>query len=115
MYKRQALEYSDFEHLALRLLCTEDGQKTAVARAVSARYDAVMVDEYQDTNAIQALLYRCLANDDESNLFFVGDVKQSIYRFRLADPRSFLEKRASFSPYAPAGPRPCLLYTSRCV
>ena len=107
--EEKALEYSDFEHLALRLLCTEDGQKTAVARAVSARYDAVMVDEYQDTNAIQALLYRCLANDDESNLFFVGDVKQSIYRFRLADPRSFLEKRASFSPYAPAGPRPAAI------
>ncbi|NLS85039.1 MAG: helicase-exonuclease AddAB subunit AddA [Ruminococcaceae bacterium] len=93
------LEYSDFEHLSLKLLCDENGDKTALAAAVSKGFDAVMVDEYQDTNAIQALLYKCLANDDESNLFFVGDVKQSIYRFRLANPESFINKRESFAPY----------------
>ena len=71
--EEKALEYSDFEHLALRLLCDENGGKTAIARQVAARYDAVMVDEYQDTNTIQAQLYRCLANEDESNLFFVGE------------------------------------------
>ena len=108
--EEKALEYSDLEHLALRLLWDDgNGCKTPLARQVAARYDAVMVDEYQDTNAIQALLYRCLANDDESNLFFVGDVKQSIYRFRLADPAQFLEKRGSFAPYAPAGPRPAAI------
>lgn len=105
----KALEYSDFEHLAIRLLCTDDGRKTAAAKAVSRRYDAVMVDEYQDTNSIQALLYQCLANDEGSNLFFVGDVKQSIYRFRLANPQSFLEKRAAFAPYVPGGPHPAAL------
>ncbi len=93
------LEYSDFEHLSLKLLCGENGEKTALARTVSKSFDAVMVDEYQDTNAIQALLYKCLANDDESNLFFVGDVKQSIYRFRLANPESFIEKRESFAAF----------------
>ncbi|MFQ9990650.1 3'-5' exonuclease [Ruthenibacterium lactatiformans] len=102
----KALEYSDFEHLALELLCGENGEKTAVARTVSRGFDAVLVDEYQDTNALQALLYQCLANDDGSNLFFVGDVKQSIYRFRLASPEIFIGKRGGFAPYTPGGPHP---------
>lgn len=66
----------------------------------------MLVDEYQDTNALQALLYQCLANDDGSNLFFVGDVKQSIYRFRLASPEIFIGKRGGFAPYTPGGPHP---------
>lgn len=103
------LEYSDFEHLALKLLCREDGSKTAVAHTVSNSFDAVMVDEYQDTNELQALLYQCLANDDTSNLFLVGDVKQSIYRFRLASPEIFVGKRDSFSPYQPGGPHPAVI------
>lgn len=105
----KALEYSDFEHLALRLLCDENGEKTEAARAVSRAFDAVLVDEYQDTNELQALLYRCVANDDGSNLFFVGDVKQSIYRFRLASPEIFIGRRESFAPYAPGGPHPAAL------
>lgn len=108
--EEKSLEYSDFEHLALRLLCGEkaDGTetKTDIAHTVSRGFDVVMVDEYQDTNALQALLYRCLANDDASNLFFVGDVKQSIYRFRLASPEIFIEKRRSFAPYRSGGPLP---------
>lgn len=105
----KALEYSDFEHLALRLLCDAHGEKTDTARAVSRGFDAVLVDEYQDTNELQALLYRCLANDDGSNLFFVGDVKQSIYRFRLASPEIFIGKRRGYAPYAPGGPHPAVL------
>ena len=105
----KALEYSDFEHLALRLLCDEHGEKTGTARTVSRMFDAVLVDEYQDTNELQALLYRCLANDEGSNLFFVGDVKQSIYRFRLASPEIFIGKRESCAPYAPGGPHPAAL------
>ncbi len=104
--REKALEYSDFEHLALRLLCTETDEKTPEARQISAQFDAVLVDEYQDTNAIQALLYRCLARDDGSNLFFVGDVKQSIYRFRLASPEIFVRQRDACAPYAPGGPHP---------
>ena len=49
----------------------KNGEKTVVARTVSRGFDAVLVDEYQDTNALQALLYQCLANDDGSNLFFL--------------------------------------------
>ena len=81
-------------------------KKTAVARTVSRGFDAVLVDEYQDTNALQALLYQCLANDDGSTCFFVGDVKQSIYRFRLASPEIFIGKRGGFAPYTPGGPHP---------
>ncbi len=51
-----------------------------------------MVDEYQDTNALQDALYRCLASPAGDNLFLVGDLKQSIYRFRQADPSIFREK-----------------------
>ena len=102
----KALSTVDFEHLALELLCGENGEKTAVARTVSRGSDAVFVDEYQDTTVLQALLYQCLANDDGSNLFFVGDVKQSIYRFRLASPEIFIGKRGGFAPYTPGGPSP---------
>ena len=61
-----------------------------------------MVDEYQDTNRLQDLLYHCLANEEGSNLFFVGDMKQGIYSFRQADPEIFWEKRRSFAPMDPA-------------
>ena len=69
----------------------------------------MFVDEYQDTNALQAKLYECLANGDGSNLFYVGDAKQSIYRFRLASPESFLQKRECYAPYTPGGPHPATL------
>ncbi len=107
--EQKLLDYSDLEHLALKLLCDENDEKTKTARAVSREFDAVLVDEYQDTNALQALLYRCLGNDDESNLFFVGDVKQSIYRFRLASPEIFIGKRASYTPYTPGGAHPAAI------
>ncbi len=93
------LEYSDLEHLTLKLLSDENGKKTKQANEISNEFEFIMVDEYQDTNAIQEQLYICLSNDDESNLFFVGDVKQSIYKFRLANPENFIKKRNSFNDY----------------
>ncbi|MEG2054140.1 MAG: UvrD-helicase domain-containing protein, partial [Oscillospiraceae bacterium] len=63
------------------------------------KYSYVMVDEYQDTNEIQNLIYENLANDQKSNLFFVGDIKQSIYRFRQANPEIFIGKKDSFAKY----------------
>lgn len=96
--EEKTLDFSDFEHLALRLLQNEDGTRTPLAETVSAGFDVVMVDEYQDTNALQDALYHCLAKPDGSNLFFVGDLKQSIYRFRQADPQVFLDKLAAFVP-----------------
>ena len=104
--ERKVLEFSDFEHLSLRLLWDgEKGERTPLARRVSGNYRVVMVDEYQDTNRLQDLLYHCLANEEGSNLFFVGDMKQGIYSFRQADPEIFWEKRRSFAPMDPASPR----------
>ena len=57
-----------------------------MCESIRQDYAAVMVDEYQDTNALQDALYRCLAAPAGDNLFLVGDLKQSIYRFRQAEP-----------------------------
>ena len=104
--ERKLLEFSDFEHLALRLLRGADGSPTALCAAIRAGYGAVMVDEYQDTNALQDALYQCLAAPDGSNLFLVGDLKQSIYRFRQADPAIFREKLEHWPPLPGGKARP---------
>ena len=92
--KRQqnAVDFSDQEHMVLTLL--EDASN-GLAAELSARYTEVLVDEYQDVNACQDSLFRLLS-DGGRKLFMVGDVKQSIYRFRLADPTIFLEKYAAW-------------------
>lgn len=87
-----ALDFSDLEHLALRLLIDpETGAPTETAKSVSSRFTEIMVDEYQDVNAVQELIFSAVSRGGK-NLFMVGDVKQSIYRFRLADPTIFMEK-----------------------
>ncbi|MBE6995535.1 MAG: helicase-exonuclease AddAB subunit AddA [Ruminococcaceae bacterium] len=88
-------DFSDQEHLALRLLVLEDGTPTALGEQVSARYQEILVDEYQDTNEVQNAIFRAVSREGK-NIFTVGDVKQSIYRFRLADPTIFLEKYERF-------------------
>ena len=90
------LDYADYEHLTLELLRGQDGKRTPLCDTVSARYAAVLVDEYQDTNALQDAIYYALARPDASNLFFVGDIKQSIYRFRQAEPSVFIEKQKAW-------------------
>lgn len=95
----KAFSFDDFEHAALRLLQNEDGSRTPLAMELSQRWAMVMVDEYQDTNDLQDTLYRLLARPDGSNLFFVGDVKQSIYGFRHAKPECFIEKKDAYAPY----------------
>lgn len=87
-----ALDFSDLEHLALRLLLEADGvTPTQAACRIGDRYREIMVDEYQDTNQVQDAIFRALSREGK-NRFLVGDVKQSIYRFRLADPAIFLKK-----------------------
>ena len=100
--RRGLVDFSDLEHMAVRLLVGEDGQPTELARQWSTRYDEIMVDEYQDTNEVQNAIFSALSRDG-TNLFMVGDVKQSIYRFRLADPTIFLGKYRAFKPYTEAG------------
>ena len=95
--RRDIVDYSDLEHMAARLLTNEDNTPSALARTISERFREILVDEYQDVSEVQDLIFRAVSRD-EKNLFFVGDVKQSIYRFRLADPGLFLAKYDAFAP-----------------
>lgn len=97
------LDYADLEHYALRLLVEkgENGiRKTQTAVELSEQYDEVMIDECQDINEIQNLIFTLLSKE-ETNLFQVGDVKQSIYRFRKAEPGIFIEKQKTYSAFDP--------------
>ena len=90
-------DFSDQEHLALRLLVERDGAPTELGRQVAGRYREILVDEYQDTNEVQNRIFDAISCKGK-NLFTVGDVKQSIYRFRLADPRIFLQHYNTWPP-----------------
>ncbi|MBQ1461550.1 MAG: helicase-exonuclease AddAB subunit AddA [Selenomonas sp.] len=96
--ERNILDFNDLEHYALAILCTADDggaiAPTETALALQAKYKSIMVDEYQDTNGVQEAILNLIARDN--NRFTVGDVKQSIYRFRLADPYLFQAKYDSF-------------------
>ena len=94
-------DFSDQEHLALQLLVRADGTATELGEQIAARYTEVLVDEYQDTNEVQNAIFRAVSKQG-NNIFCVGDVKQSIYRFRLADPTIFLEKYTRFVFYEDA-------------
>lgn len=100
--RRRILDFSDLEHLTLDLLLGKRRTgATQVATEVGKRFREVMVDEYQDSNEVQDAIYSALTAQRQ-NCFMVGDVKQSIYQFRLADPGIFLEKYASYLPAAEA-------------
>lgn len=95
-----AFDFSDIAHFALKLLYdsgSPDG-KTPLARELTGKYSEILIDEYQDTNRAQDTLFRSVSRDGK-NMFFVGDVKQSIYRFRLASPEIFIEKCNEFPHY----------------
>ena len=96
-----AADFSDQEHLALGLLVGPDGAPTELGEQVAARYREILVDEYQDTNEIQNAIFQAVSRNGQ-NIFTVGDVKQSIYRFRLADPTIFLGKYNRFKPWQEA-------------
>ncbi len=96
-----AYDFSDITSFALGLLVhNENGvvERTPLAEELSGEFKEILVDEYQDTNEAQDMLFRALSKD-ENNLFTVGDVKQSIYKFRLAMPELFLHKAETFVPY----------------
>ncbi|MCL2569172.1 MAG: UvrD-helicase domain-containing protein [Oscillospiraceae bacterium] len=102
--RRNVLDFSDLEHLAIRLLLDqESGLPTAVAGELAERYAEVMVDEFQDVSGLQDAIFRALGACG-SRRFMVGDVKQSIYRFRLADPTIFLGYYRAFPDYTEAIP-----------
>ncbi|MGN0665457.1 MAG: UvrD-helicase domain-containing protein [Huintestinicola sp.] len=109
--EKNVLGFSDAEQTAASLLCRmKDGgtiEKTELARELSQRYAIVMMDEFQDSNGIQELIFRLLSHNGEAdkagdNFFAVGDIKQSIYRFRNADPEIFRKNLTCSVPYAGA-------------
>ena len=90
--RRRVLDFGDLEHRTLDLLLGKQrGGPTKLAQEVGLRFREVLVDEYQDSNAVQDAIFAALTCQRQ-NCFMVGDVKQSIYQFRLADPGIFLEK-----------------------
>ena len=91
--ERAVLDFSDLEHFALKLLY-QDVQYSALADELAKSYREILVDEYQDSNLVQEYIVRALSQErfGKPNVFQVGDVKQSIYRFRMARPELFLEK-----------------------
>ncbi len=96
--EKNVVDFGDLEHLTLKLLvrqCGDGFEKTELAQNLSRQFDFVMVDEYQDTNEAQDMIFRALSND-EQNLFVVGDVKQSIYGFRQAMPEIFLRRKQRY-------------------
>jgi len=94
---RRVLDFSDLEHRTLDLLVGKRRSgTTAAAREIGNRFREIMVDEYQDSNGVQDAIFSSLTQQ-KNNLFMVGDVKQSIYQFRLADPEIFLKKYASYA------------------
>lgn len=92
--EKNIIDFHDYEHFALQILLDEEGKPTAAAAELRARYDEVMIDEYQDSNIVQELILAAVSGESigENNRFMVGDVKQSIYRFRQAMPELFTEK-----------------------
>ena len=95
---RRMLDFSDLEHKTLDLLlCKDRSHPTAAAREIGRRYREILVDEYQDSNGVQDKIFEALTQE-RHNCFLVGDVKQSIYQFRLADPGIFLEKYHRYVP-----------------
>ena len=98
------MDFNDLEHLALQVLYREEkrGENTGPARRpdlLAGQFDEILVDEYQDSNLVQEALIRAVSRErfGTPNVFMVGDVKQSIYKFRLARPELFLEKYHSYT------------------
>ncbi|SOC45034.1 DNA helicase/exodeoxyribonuclease V subunit A [Salinicoccus kekensis] len=92
---RNEMDFSDYEHYALAILNANDHE---VAEIYREQFKEIMIDEYQDINRVQEAIISLIKSGDEKdgNLFMVGDVKQSIYKFRQADPSLFIEKANRF-------------------
>lgn len=94
--KYHVMDFSDLEHSTLDLLLGKNRSgHTTIAKEISMRFREIMVDEYQDSNAVQDAIFNALTCQ-RNNCFMVGDVKQSIYQFRLAEPKIFLDKYRDF-------------------
>jgi ATP-dependent helicase/nuclease subunit A len=114
--ERLLLDFNDIEHLCLEILTEPDGQGGRKPSDIALKYrdwfDEILVDEYQDSNLIQEVILNTISKKDGGgpNVFVVGDVKQSIYRFRQARPELFLEKYHSYQREKGSNNRKIQLY-----
>jgi len=114
--RRASVDFNDLEHFCLKILSEVDEEgkirPTKVAKAYKERYSEILVDEYQDSNLVQEIIISMISRDDigTPNVFMVGDVKQSIYRFRQAKPELFLDKYNHYSNEADSLYRKILLF-----
>ena len=97
--RRNIVDFADLEHYAVRILLDEASPAAAEQRRI---FHEIITDEYQDTNPLQEMILNAVSAEGGANRFMVGDVKQSVYRFRRAEPGIFLEKYKTFH----TGPEP---------
>ena len=98
--RKNLVDFHDVEHFALQILVDEETEKAKkTAEEFRDTFEEIMIDEYQDSNEVQETLLRSISREErgENNIFMVGDVKQSIYRFRLARPELFMKRYDSYS------------------
>ena len=88
--EKNIVDFSDIEHFALKILLTENNEPTQIAKKYKEKFEEIAIDEYQDSNLVQEYILTAISRNN--NTFMVGDVKQSIYRFRQARPDLFLSK-----------------------
>ncbi len=99
--ERNIVDFSDFEHMALKLLKNDDGTPSDIAFQISESFEEIYIDEYQDCNNIQNAIFTLISGAIRGcpNVYCVGDMKQSIYRFRDANPMIFRNKCDTYVPY----------------
>jgi ATP-dependent helicase/nuclease subunit A len=98
--ERSLLDFGDLEHMAIKVLVEDEDLKASkVAKMYQEKFEEILVDEYQDSNLVQEILIQSISREKSGspNVFMVGDVKQSIYRFRQARPELFLEKYHTYT------------------
>ena len=102
-YERMIIDFNDYGHMCIKILLDENSTinnviPSKIATELQNKYDEILIDEYQDSNFIQEMVLSAISKKSkgENNRFLVGDVKQSIYRFRLAKPEIFMQKYESF-------------------
>ena len=97
--ERNIVDFTDVEHFALHILINQDDKgnvsTTDIAKKYSQKFEEIAIDEYQDSNEVQEYILTAVSR--ENNIFMVGDVKQSIYKFRQAMPELFLSKYKNYS------------------
>jgi ATP-dependent helicase/nuclease subunit A len=100
--EKNLIDFNDLEHFSLKILVTQqDGElvRTQAALELSEQFEEILIDEYQDSNLVQETILKSISRENQGkpNRFMVGDVKQSIYKFRLAMPELFMEKYKNYS------------------